>query len=439
MKIDQQTLKDLELFDTAQGKSIFSQIDKTRTEGGKAFLKKLFKNPRNNISEINRLQDVLKFILEAISTWELKVTEENIKVITKYINSSLLAVSNSNKFMIGFEGYLYKSKYPEYFKEFEAGVTKTINFIKQVNNFYKVNECEIIPEILKLVFEKLKNILKDNKIEALTESEPDTFSLVDIFYYDKLIREKLVLKIESLMELVYEIDAYISMAKAIKQYKLVFPEFIYSDKPYFKADSLFHIFVNQPVRNDLKFNSAKNFLFLTGPNMAGKTTFLKACAVAVYLAHIGMAVPANEMRLSIFSGIFTSINTIDNLNAGYSYYYSEVKRVKEAALGLQSKEKLFVIFDELFKGTNVEDAYECSKLVISGFSKWENGLFILSSHLVELEKDISKFSNIFFNYFASEIEDKKPKYNYLLKQGVSKQRLGRLILENEDILEILGI
>ena len=240
-----------------------------------------------------------------------------------------------------------------------------------------------------------------------------------------------------MIHFIYELDVLVAMASAIEEYKLVFPEIIDSGKPEMKVEGLYHLFLKNPVGNSTEIRSGKNFLFLTGPNMSGKTTFLKSCGIAVFLAHLGMGVPAKSMRLTTFQSIFSSLNASDNLSMGYSYFYSEVVRIKTAAENLHKNDRSFMIFDELFKGTNVKDALDGSMLVIQGLVKWETGLFILSSHLLELESEIRKYPNVFFQHFDSDVVNGKPSFNFGLYDGISKERLGLLILKNEKIGELL--
>ncbi|MEZ4654987.1 MAG: hypothetical protein R3E12_15710 [Candidatus Eisenbacteria bacterium] len=180
-----------------------------------------------------------------------------------------------------------------------------------------------------------------------------------------------------------------------------------------------------------------HFLFLTGPNMAGKTTFMKALGVTVYLAHIGMAVPAGRLEIGNLDALASSLNVEDNLVRGHSFYFSEVRRVKDVAEALQAGRRLLVLFDELFKGTNVKDAIDGSRLVIEGLLQWETGLFVLSSHLVELTEPLSRVDRITFSYFESTLRDGRPQFSYRLRPGVSHQRLGMLILENEGVPALL--
>lgn len=171
--------------------------------------------------------------------------------------------------------------------------------------------------------------------------------------------------------------------------------------------------------------------------MSGKTTFLKATALAVLFAHVGMGVPAKNMELSYFDRLFTSLNITDSILSGYSYFLSEVKRVRELAEALSNGEKVFSLCDELFRGTNVKDAYDATVMVISGLTLWRNSIFVLSSHLCEVWGKIEHFSNVRSLYFESEINDGAPVFTYRLISGISDMRLGLKIIENEKIMELL--
>lgn len=150
-----------------------------------------------------------------------------------------------------------------------------------------------------------------------------------------------------------------------------------------------------------------------------------------------MGVPAKRMKISPFKALFSSLNTTDNLSIGYSYFYSEVMRVRKAAETLQKEKKAFMIFDELFKGTNIKDAFDGSMLVINGLLKWDSGMFILASHLTELSKKIDDRPSVFFRYFDSSVDNGKPVFSYKICDGKSDERLGLIILQNEKIEELL--
>ena len=171
--------------------------------------------------------------------------------------------------------------------------------------------------------------------------------------------------------------------------------------------------------------------------MAGKSTFIKAVGISVYLAHLGMGVPAKTMELTLFDGLLSNINVMDNIIKGESYFYNEVKRIKNTIEKINDGKNWLILIDELFKGTNVEDAMKCSTAVIEGLRKIKPSLFILSTHLYEIGANLKQYSNIQFKYFETSIDDGELVFNYQLKEGISDDRLGYLILKREGVVDLL--
>src|SRR5205085_11395111 len=145
------------------------------------------------------------------------------------------------------------------------------------------------------------------------------------------------------------LEAWYSMAMAVKTYDLSFPKFVEQDDPYFNAQGLYHVLLQAPVAYDLILKPEENFLFLTGANMAGKSTLIKAVGSGVFLAHIGMGVPAKSMRLSLFDGLLTNINVADNIAKGESYFFNEVQRIKNTIYKINDGKKWLEVIDELCK------------------------------------------------------------------------------------------
>jgi DNA mismatch repair ATPase MutS len=182
---------------------------------------------------------------------------------------------------------------------------------------------------------------------------------------------------------------------------------------------------------------AQNFVFLTGANMAGKSTLIKSVGAAVFLAHIGLGVPAKNMRLTVFDGLLSNINVADNISKGESYFFNEVQRIKNTIYKINNGKKWLVLIDELFKGTNVQDAMKCSLAVIKGLIKIKNSLFILSTHLYEIGDELKTFPNISFKYFETTVTDDQLAFSYQLKEGISNDRIGYVILKRERVVEML--
>ena len=157
----------------------------------------------------------------------------------------------------------------------------------------------------------------------------------------------------------------------------------------------------------------------------------------IYLAHLGFPLPAKKMKTTVFDGFFSTINLTDNLNLGYSHFYSEVHRVKEIIEKINKERNLFVIFDELFRGTNVKDAYDASLMIISSLAKIRHNIFFISTHLLEVAESLETKDSIMFKCFESELVNQSPVYDFKLKEGVSKERIGMTIIKREGILGIL--
>ena len=96
-----------------------------------------------------------------------------------------------------------------------------------------------------------------------------------------------------------------------------------------------------------------------------------------------------------------------------------------------------MLIDELFKGTNVQDAMKCSAAVIKGLIKIKNSLFILSTHLYEIGDELKIYPNISFKFFETNVKGDQLEFSYQLKEGISNDRFGYLILKKEKVVDML--
>ncbi|MFN8255416.1 MAG: hypothetical protein U0W24_06985 [Bacteroidales bacterium] len=439
MHIDLQTLKELELlnFDTG-GKNIFEMLDQTETPGGQYRFKQNFRKPPDDLKEIIETQTAVKYIINDIRNWELPVDAKLMDLLDVYYFSKSKPLIGRNFISRFLENISYRFIYKDFKATFIRGTRYAVQFLKQVNEFNHKTEKKNLPELLSKIFSHITEIIEIKDFtEAINVGHVLNISVGKLLKLDQAFRDNFKEDFLQLIDLVYQLDVLISKARATIKYKLNFPVFSEVENSSFRVEGLFHLFVHEPVVNSIGIEPSQNFIFLTGPNMAGKTTFLKACGVSVFLAHLGMGVPAEKMELSLFDRIFTSLNVSDNLPKGYSYFYSEVKRVKEAAMAFRESKRSFVIFDELFKGTNVKDAFDGSFLIIQELVKWKSCFFILSSHILELGKEIEKFPQVRFMCFDSKVENGKPYFNFKIKEGLSDERLGLIILKDQKVFDLL--
>jgi DNA mismatch repair protein MutS len=258
----------------------------------------------------------------------------------------------------------------------------------------------------------------------------------EILQLGRMFHIDLVAEIRTLIKLYGKLDAWYAMAKANIQLKLNNPQFT-QEATLIESVNLRHLLLENPVSYNINMNKASNFIFLTGANMAGKSTLIKAVGLAVYMAHLGMGVPAKEMKLSIFEGILSNINIADNISKGESYFFNEVKRIKQTIEKINDGRNWLVLIDELFKGTNIQDAMKCSTTVIRGLIKIKHCLFILSTHLYEIGDELKDLPTMDFKYFETALKDNDLYFSYQLKNGISQDRMGYLILQKEGVTALL--
>jgi DNA mismatch repair protein MutS len=255
--------------------------------------------------------------------------------------------------------------------------------------------------------------------------------------YDHLLRHTMRVALTTVIETFYQLDVYITVANLAQAKDYSYAKALPREGNLFTAAALSHPGIEKAVANPVSFHQNSNMIFLTGANMAGKSTFMKAFGINVYLAHMGFPVAAKEMMFSVKDGIYTSINVPDDLNMGYSHFYAEVLRVKNVAAQVSSGKSLVIIFDELFKGTNVKDAHDATLAVTAAFSEYNNCLFIISTHITEAGEVLKRQSNIQMVNLPTIMNGNIPKYTYQLQPGISSDRHGMMIIVNEGILELL--
>lgn len=433
--IDKQTTTDLELFEKVKGdKSVFSLFNFTKSIGGKKRLESIFNNPLSDIESIKKRIEIVKYFQELTSGFEID------KECLDFIEYYLIQQNVPNRFSVSksfFNAISYKLKPKNEYYIIQRGIRYLIVLLndiyeyaanpQQSDNSEFIDNCKLIIRD-KIENTTLKNVLKFKKRRKLY---PFEFGKLDYFF-----RKSELNNIREILDIIYELDVFKSIAFAANKHGLTLPTFTEKFN-YFQIQGLFHPFIDNPVSNDFEFISNKNVCFLTGPNMAGKSTFLKSISICVYLSHLGFPVPAKQMETSIFSGLLTTINLSDNINKGYSHFYNEVLRVKYVAERINQVGNIFVVFDELFRGTNVKDAYEASLSVITAFSKLNKGAFAISTHIIEVADKLNDNKSIFFKYFEANLINETPQYNYKIKDGVTDERIGMYILRNEKVIETI--
>src|SRR6202012_4755450 len=152
-------------------------------------------------------------------------------------------------------------------------------------------------------------LLDQEVVKDMAKTAPGVkFNPIQIIRFGHFVRVSFKTAMQSLIDIHSSLDAWYSMAMATRRHQLSFPVFVDQSDPYLEATSLYHLLLPKAVAYDVRLDKDTNFLFLTGANMAGKSTFIRSVGVVGLLAHLGMGGPAKGMRLTLFGGIPSKIN-----------------------------------------------------------------------------------------------------------------------------------
>lgn len=435
MLTDYTTLQDLSIFGKGDNE-VFEKLSLTLTVKGKQQLQQDFNTPLDDVEKIKEIQQAIKYIGTHLNNWDTYISNGSLMVVEKFLETAVNPLPSRPN---NYTAFSYKLFSGSDFSLTKYSIKHCFDFIKGMQLLVKKLHSDEVPQILKMHLVHAESLLNRQEFEIiLQKKESEELTQAQMLGLAWFLKHQFKRPLILLMEIYARLDAWYGMARAVKKYDLCFPEITETKWPFIEVKGLYHLLLKKPVAYDVSLNEKQNFLFLTGANMAGKSTFIKAMGIALFLAHLGMGVPAKNMQLSLMHGLLSNINVLDNISKGESYFYNEVKRIKTTVGIINTDKKWFILIDELFKGTNVQDAMKCSSAVIEGLVKVKQSLFILSTHLYEIADELKRFPNIQFKYFETDVKDDQLHFTYKLNEGVSNDRLGYLILKRENVVNMLN-
>ena len=435
METDKITIQDLNIFDAEGNTGILSKIDYTLTAPGKEKLIAHLIQPPSGYDAVVEMQQVIEMLKSKLTVWPKRITNGTVLMVDRFYETALNTIPEQ----VGrYNSFLYKIFNNSDHSLVRFSVAHCFDMVKGMKEITELFFEDTMPMLLKNKIDRIAELIQQNELLIIFQKNNagrlNNVEMLQLAYY---LRYRYKHPMRELMRLHAELDAWYSMAKATHELNLHFPTFVDTTLPLLEVTSLRQLLIDHPVPYSLTMNEQQHFLFLTGANMAGKSTFIKSLGIAVFLAHAGMGVPAENMRLSIFDGLLSNINIMDNLIKGESYFYNEVQRIKSTIQRISDGRKWLVLIDELFKGTNVEDAMKCSLTVINGLLHIKGSLVVLSTHLYEIAKQLPQNNGVQFRFFETTMLDDQYSFSYQLKEGVSNDRLGYLILKKEGVVKIL--
>ena len=214
------------------------------------------------------------------------------------------------------------------------------------------------------------------------------------------------------------------------------PEFVYPTlNTNFEIDftNLSHPLLNGKIRigNDVRFHP-ESFMILTGSNMSGKSTFLRSLGINMVLSGMGAPVCASQANVHPLP-VLVSMRLSDSLSDSESYFFAEIKRLKQIMDELESR-PAFVLLDEILRGTNSDDkrngTIEVVKKVIG-----KNAIGAIATHDIEVCLTTNEYPNVLINKcFEVEIVNNELHFDYKLRDGICKNRSATFLMKKMGVI-----
>lgn len=273
--------------------------------------------------------------------------------------------------------------------------------------------------------------LKEKESLILT-AEEESLALEYSLFVE--LREKVkqyIPQVQSLAAKVSELDVFTSFAEVSDQYRLTKP--VFHDGLDLTIVNGRHPVVEKMmnkqhyVPNDCSLTSKENMLLITGPNMSGKSTFMRQVAITVIMGQMGCYVPAEEAILPVTDQIFTRIGAADDLAAGQSTFMVEMLESTYAIT--HATERSLLLFDEIGRGTSTYDGMALAQAMMEHIHHEIKANTLFSTHyheLTQLEQQLDKLRNV---HVAAVEQSGKVVFLHKVKNGPADKSYGIHVAE----------
>lgn len=311
---------------------------------------------------------------------------------------------------------------------------KNLKVIYNKNNGYsievtkantdKVDKSYIRKQTLKnqerYTTEELENI------SSIILNGKDKINTLEYHLFNEIIDKILesTSRLQALSKLIANVDSLNSFAKIALKYNYVKP--IINDKPVINIKSGRHPVIernlkeNEFIANDTDIGQDDNLIqIITGPNMAGKSTYMRQTALIIIMTQIGSFVPASKAQIGICDKVFTRIGASDNISKGQSTFMLEMNEVSNILEN--STDRSFVILDEVGRGTSSDDGLSIAMALVEYLSKHKKVKTVFATHFHELtilENELDNVTNL-------KIEILEENNNLVFLRKISKGKSDR--------------
>ncbi len=288
--------------------------------------------------------------------------------------------------------------------------------------------------------DKLRKILNgfDNRNNMLMGVVLNAFLLWDVRHLKQFMewQEQFGDKLINWLDAVHQFDARISMANYVRNNpNNSFPLLLEQDSFYYQADHLSHPLLNPSVRisNSIIIDGWNQINIITGANMAGKSTFLRTIGASMIMGSLGVSLPGQLEYTPV--SLFSSMKTEDSLSDNESYFFAELKRLKQLVDLLEKGQRTFAILDEILKGTNSRDKATGSAEFLKKLLRFPlSG--IIATHDLSLCELSSVYPNSISNYaFEVDMNGDELYFDYTLRQGVCQNMNATFLLKKMSLID----
>lgn len=395
-----------------------------RLERLKSYMMEMTDNTLNDLAvNIDPLSDVKDLLSRAIKENNFtSATQGNIiqKGYNEEIDRLNNVKNNSTQWLIDFE---IAQKEKTGIKNLKVKYNKVFGYFIEVTN----SQLGLVPEeyVRKQTMSNCERYITDE----LKASENDILNaeeLVNKLEYEEYVKIREYVKthihrLKTVANIISTIDVLLSFSKCSVDNNFVRPTFTEDNVIEIKDSS--HPIVQQMVDNfivnDFDMPDDINTLLITGPNMAGKSTYMRQLALIVIMAQIGMFVSASSAKIKVFDQIFTRIGASDDISRGQSTFMVEMSETAHALKYATNNSLL--LFDELGRGTSTYDGIALAKAIIKYLEERFEVKTLFSTHyheLTTLEKEMDKVKNVHVK--AEEENDSLTFYHKVIEGAVQK-------------------
>lgn len=279
------------------------------------------------------------------------------------------------------------------------------------------------------------------KESMILNAEEKIFDLeYQLFCQIREIIKEQILELKKTADVISELDALVSLAVCAEEYNLVKPtlnaenkiEIIEGRHPVIEVVSK-----NNYVPNDVLMDESCDVLLITGPNMSGKSTYMRELAIITIMAQMGSFVPAKSATLPIIDKIFTRIGASDDLVSGESTFMVEMKEARNAIVN--ATQHSLILFDELGRGTATYDGMSLAEAILEYVAKNIKCKTLFSTHYHELTRLENEFLNVRNVHVAAKEEGNMITFLHKVKNGPADKSYGihvaRLAKMPEELLD----